>query len=98
MSELLYMLGAADWRVRPLVFAVRSWAREIGLTNPTPGRWITNFSLTLLVLFYLQQHTKHKGPVLPTLNTMISLAGQWLQIHKYIMYVLHFTEIQAIAR
>ncbi|XP_021941400.1 poly(A) RNA polymerase, mitochondrial isoform X1 [Zootermopsis nevadensis] len=75
MSELLYILGASDWRVRPLVFAVRSWAREIGLTNPTPGRWITNFSLTLLVLFYLQQHSKHKGPVLPTLNTMISLAG-----------------------
>ena len=75
MSELLYILGESDWRVRPLVFAVRSWAREIGLTNPTPGRWITNFSLTLLVLFYLQQHSKRHGPVLPTLNTMISLAG-----------------------
>lgn len=75
MSELLYILGESDWRVRPLVFAVRRWAREIGLTNPTPGRWITNFSLTLLVLFYLQQRSKHQGPVLPTLNTMISLAG-----------------------
>ncbi|PNF22042.1 Poly(A) RNA polymerase, mitochondrial [Cryptotermes secundus] len=74
MSELLYILGELDWRVRPLVFAVRSWAREIGLTNPTPGRWITNFSLTLLVLFYLQQHSKF-SPVLPTLSRMISLAG-----------------------
>jgi len=75
MSELLYVLGESDWRVRPLVFAVRRWAHSIGLTNPTPGRWITNFSLTLLVLFYLQQHSKHQGPVLPTLSTMISLAG-----------------------
>jgi poly(A) RNA polymerase len=76
MSELLYILGEVDWRVRPLVFAVRSWACEIGLTNPTPGRWITNFSLTLLVLFYLQQQHGKFSPVLPTLNTMISLAGE----------------------
>ncbi|PSN41078.1 Poly(A) RNA polymerase [Blattella germanica] len=75
MSELLYIMGASDWRVRPLVFAVRTWAREVGLTNPTPGRWITNFSLTLLVLFYLQQHTSSQAPVLPTLNALISFAG-----------------------
>ncbi|XP_069703599.1 poly(A) RNA polymerase, mitochondrial isoform X1 [Periplaneta americana] len=56
MSALLYTLGTSDPRVRPLVGAVRRWAREVGLTNPAPGRWITNFSLTLLVLFYLQQH------------------------------------------
>ncbi|XP_067003931.2 poly(A) RNA polymerase, mitochondrial isoform X2 [Anabrus simplex] len=73
MSELLYVFGEVDPRVRPLVFAIRYWAREVGLTNPMPGRWITNFSLTLLVLFFLQQ-TK-PSPVLPTLSTLIALAG-----------------------
>lgn len=55
MSELLYTFGNIDWRVRPLVFTVKKWAAEVNLTNPIPGRWITNFSLTILVLFYLQQ-------------------------------------------
>jgi len=75
MSELLYALGESDWHVRPLVFLVLHWACAIGLADPTPGWWITNFSFTLHVLFYLQQHRKHQGPVLPTLSTMISLAG-----------------------
>lgn len=55
MSEVLYLLGSMDHRVKELVVAVRAWAKAIGLTNPTPGRWISNFSLTLLVLFFLQQ-------------------------------------------
>lgn len=55
MSELLYIFGNYDYRVRPLVFTVKMWAREINLTNDVPGRWITNFSITLLVLFFLQQ-------------------------------------------
>lgn len=66
MSELLYMFGTYDWRVCPLVFTVRYWAKEVGLTNPAPGRWITNFSLTLLVLFYLQYEK-----IIPTLETLI---------------------------
>ncbi|KAK7794408.1 hypothetical protein R5R35_010389 [Gryllus longicercus] len=73
MSELLFVLGSVDKRVRPLVQAVRTWARDVGLTNPTPGRWITNFSLTLLVLFYLQQSLPH--PVIPTFNKLISMAS-----------------------
>lgn len=55
MSEVLYLLGSLDTRVKELVVTVRMWAKETGLTNPTPGRWISNFSLTLLVLFFLQQ-------------------------------------------
>jgi len=38
------------------------------------GFFPENFG-ALLVLFYLQQHSKHQGPVLPTLSIMISLAG-----------------------
>ncbi|XP_063708236.1 poly(A) RNA polymerase, mitochondrial [Culicoides brevitarsis] len=66
MSELLYMFGEMDQRVRPLVFCIRRWAKSAGLTNPqAPGRWITNFSLTMLVIFFLQSH---KNPVLPSIN------------------------------
>ncbi|CAG2057787.1 unnamed protein product [Timema podura] len=71
MGELLYIMGSLDDRVKPLVFAVRMWAREVGLTNPTPGRWITNFSLILLVIFFLQQ----RSPVLPSLKQLVAQAG-----------------------
>lgn len=71
MSELLYMYGEIDERVRPLVFAIRRWASLVGLTNPSPGRWISNFSLTCLVIFYLQQLSP---PILPPLNLLIRQA------------------------
>ncbi|EZA48761.1 Poly(A) RNA polymerase, mitochondrial [Ooceraea biroi] len=65
MSELLYLYGEIDWRVRPLVMAIRQWARHQDVTSDSPGFWITNFSLTLMVLFYLQQKD-----ILPSLNTL----------------------------
>ncbi|XP_039958543.1 poly(A) RNA polymerase, mitochondrial [Bactrocera neohumeralis] len=71
MSELLYMFGELDERVRPLTFSIRRWAQACGLTNPSPGRWITNFSLTCLVIYFLQQ-LKH--PILPTINSMMKSA------------------------
>ncbi|KAF2880896.1 hypothetical protein ILUMI_25272 [Ignelater luminosus] len=74
MSDLLYMFGSIDERVRPLVFTIRKWAKEVGLTNSSPGRWITNFSMTLLVLAFLQQ-PDNCPPILPTFNTLIKNAG-----------------------
>ncbi|XP_017470871.1 PREDICTED: poly(A) RNA polymerase, mitochondrial [Rhagoletis zephyria] len=71
MSELLYMFGEFDERVRPLTFCIRRWAQACGLTNPSPGRWITNFSLTCLVIFFLQQM---KQPILPTINALMKSA------------------------
>jgi poly(A) RNA polymerase len=71
MSELLYLFGEIDERVRPLTFCVRKWATAVGLTNPSPGRWISNFSLTMLVLFFLQQLKK---PILPPINHLIKSA------------------------
>lgn len=65
MSELLNLYGEIDWRVRPLVTAIRKWAKSQTITCDSPGRWITNFSLSLLVLFYLQQ--EH---ILPSLKTL----------------------------
>lgn len=74
MSDLLYIFGSIDERVRPLVFTIRKWAKEVGLTNSSPGRWISNFSLTMLVLAFLQQ-PDNSPPILPTFNTLIKNAG-----------------------
>jgi len=52
MSEMLYNYTALDRRIAPLVLAVRLWAKDSGLTCRHPGRWITNFSLTMMVLHY----------------------------------------------
>lgn len=71
MSELLYMFGQIDERVSPLVYTIRRWAQTNSITNAHPGVWISNFSLTCLVIFYLQQVEK---PVLPSINTLIAQA------------------------
>ncbi|XP_016976892.1 poly(A) RNA polymerase, mitochondrial [Drosophila rhopaloa] len=71
MSELLYMFGEMDPRVRPLTFSIRRWAQSCGLTNPSPGRWISNFSLTCLVMFFLQQL---RQPILPTIGALAKSA------------------------
>ncbi|XP_048665734.1 poly(A) RNA polymerase, mitochondrial [Marmota marmota marmota] len=70
-SELLYIYGALDSRVRALVFSVRCWARAHSLTTSIPGAWITNFSLTVMVIFFLQQRSP---PILPTLDSLKTLA------------------------
>lgn len=71
-TELLYLYGGLDPRVRFLVFTVRCWARAHNITSNIPGAWITNFSLTVMVLFFLQ---KRSPPVIPTLDQLKQLAG-----------------------
>ncbi|KAF3703399.1 Poly(A) RNA polymerase, mitochondrial [Channa argus] len=71
-TELLYLYGELDPRVRYLVFTVRCWARAHGITSSIPGAWITNFSLTVMVLFFLQRRS---SPVIPTLDHLRDLAG-----------------------
>ncbi|XP_029004135.1 poly(A) RNA polymerase, mitochondrial [Betta splendens] len=71
-TELLYLYGVLDPRVRCLVFTVRCWARAHGITSSIPGAWITNFSLTVMVLFFLQRRS---SPVIPTLDHLKELAG-----------------------
>ncbi|XP_034485204.1 poly(A) RNA polymerase, mitochondrial isoform X2 [Drosophila innubila] len=72
MSELLYMFGEVDPRVRPLTFSIRRWAQSCGLTNPSPGRWISNFSLSCLVMYFLQQL---RQPILPSISAMVKAAA-----------------------
>lgn len=71
-SELLFLYGQLDPRVRHLVFTVRCWARAHSITSSIPGAWITNFSLTVMVVFFLQQRNP---PILPTLDRLKELAG-----------------------
>ncbi|XP_012058147.1 PREDICTED: poly(A) RNA polymerase, mitochondrial [Atta cephalotes] len=67
MTELLNFYGEMDWRIRPLVITIRAWAKSQELTFDVPGQWITNFPLTLLVLFFLQQKK-----ILPSLKILKS--------------------------
>ncbi|XP_033957834.1 poly(A) RNA polymerase, mitochondrial isoform X1 [Pseudochaenichthys georgianus] len=71
-TELLYLYGELDPRVRHLVFTVRCWARAHSITSSIPGAWISNFSLTVMVLFFLQRRSP---PIIPTLNHLRDLAG-----------------------
>uniref|UniRef100_A0A147A017 Mitochondrial poly(A) polymerase n=1 Tax=Fundulus heteroclitus TaxID=8078 RepID=A0A147A017_FUNHE len=71
-TELLYLYGELDPRVRSLVFTIRCWARTHGITSSIPGAWISNFSLTVMVLFFLQ---KRSPPIIPTLDCLRDLAG-----------------------
>ncbi|XP_029385079.1 poly(A) RNA polymerase, mitochondrial [Echeneis naucrates] len=71
-TELLYLYGELDPRVRSLVFTVRCWARAHGVTSSIPGAWITNFSLTIMVLFFLQTRSP---PLIPTLDHLRNLAS-----------------------
>lgn len=103
MSELLWLYGSLDPRVRPLTFVIRRWAQTVGLTNPHPGRWITNFPLTLMVLFFLQQKTQY-GFVLPSLKFLSRLAGEYdfyshCQLICYYFYSIcdHFLNYKQIS-
>ncbi|CAN9506529.1 unnamed protein product [Ophioblennius macclurei] len=71
-TELLYLFGELDPRVRALVFTVRCWARAHGVTSSIPGAWISNFSLTVMVLFFLQRRSE---AILPILDHLRELAG-----------------------
>lgn len=68
MSELFYLFGEIDARVRPLNFFMRRWAEEWEITRVfRPGPWISNFTLSCLVLFFLQQL---KEPILPSIDEL----------------------------
>ncbi|CAG9583437.1 unnamed protein product [Danaus chrysippus] len=71
MSSLLYALGSLVPAGPALAVTVRRWAAAVQLTQPHPGRWITNFPLTLMVLFFLMTQK-----ILPTFRRLIECAGK----------------------
>ena len=71
MSELLYLYGELDNRVKPLVYAIRYWAKEQGLVKEArPTVYFTNFELTLMAIFFLQNHYG----MLPPFNKLCQLS------------------------
>ena len=61
-THLLYYYSQLDPRVRPLVLAVKWWAKKNGINEP---RYMTlsSYTLTLVVIHYLQSGVS--PPVLP---------------------------------
>jgi len=64
-THLLFCYSQADYRVRPLVLAVKLWAKEHGI-NEARFQTLSSYSLTLMVLHYLQSGVF--PPVLPCLQ------------------------------
>jgi len=64
-THLLFCYSQADYRVRPLVLAVKRWAKEHGI-NEARFQTLSSYSLTLMVLHYLQSGVF--PPVLPSLQ------------------------------
>lgn len=71
MSQILFILLAIDERIKPLIFIIKFWARRMELTLDQPGPTITNFSLTMLVIFFLQQSAVGHNAILPHLDIFL---------------------------
>ncbi|XP_061585034.1 poly(A) RNA polymerase GLD2 [Cololabis saira] len=61
---LLRSYAYADLRVRPMILAVKKWARHHKINNASKGT-LSSYTLVLMVLHYLQTR---KEPVLPSLQ------------------------------
>jgi hypothetical protein len=73
-NTFLLQLCAADLRVRLLVFAVRYWGKWKQVAgNQNCGPRLSNYCLSMLVVFYLMNTNP---PVVPTVQTLAALEGR----------------------
>lgn len=71
-TELIRFFVTSDRRIRHLVYVIRCWAKMAGVSG-SKGSTLTNYALTLLVIFYLQNH---KPSGLPTVDELSKQAGE----------------------
>ena len=74
MSELMFLLGENDPRVRVLMTTIKQWAKSCDMTRSHPGPWPANFTLLAMLVFFLQTRSP---PVLPSIRHLQALAGQF---------------------
>ncbi|XP_045776007.1 poly(A) RNA polymerase gld-2 homolog A-like [Maniola jurtina] len=86
-TNLLYCYSRMDWRVRPLVAAMKLWARSHKI-NDARRRTLSSYALTLMVIHFLQCGTS--PAVLPRAgesprraHNRMPLGALFLQMLKY---------------
>lgn len=84
MSEIFHTFGELDERVRPLVFFIRTWAREFDIIQPFPSLSLSNFMLTCMVIFFLQTRPQ---PILPPSDTFVNRKQQASSIEPTLNYI-----------
>ncbi|ESN92529.1 hypothetical protein HELRODRAFT_181405 [Helobdella robusta] len=68
MSDYMYRACHHHKHILPLIFTIRQWAKSHEITRSNPGPWLSNFMLTLLVVFHLQRHSSRLLPPLKHLD------------------------------
>ncbi|XP_050405949.1 speckle targeted PIP5K1A-regulated poly(A) polymerase [Patella vulgata] len=77
-TQLLALYSSLDERVKLLVFTIRYWAKLRKIAgNENAGPRLTNYALTLLVVYYLQNTSP---PVLPSVKTLAELSDSTTMI------------------
>jgi len=66
-THLLYCYSQCDYRVRPLVLAVKMWAKDHGI-NEARFQTLSSYTITLMVIHYLQSGVN--PPVVPCLHRL----------------------------
>ena len=67
-TNQLYVYSQMDWRVRPLVVAVKAWAKAQGI-NEARNLTMSSYLLSLMVIHFLQCGVEGP-PVLPSLQVL----------------------------